>query len=426
MRGHIDKITQNSVHGWALDPLDASTPLEVRISLDTEVLGTTTADLMRPDLPPVMNTSGLHGFQLILNEDSKTLITDPKKVSVHIRNPKKTEWIEIKSSSLRRARNNNARAKKYTPGDITSLRLDLLLNTDSTTTPLKNKSILDLSPNCAQSIKNYIALGASQITCLSPPTKQDSSEQVSINFINSLEEVMNLQFDTIVATNVIHKILDPLKFLKDCSILLKPQGTLILEYGSFLSSGKKWTVITTEKEMQRFPSTEILSYDLLKDFAFRPVYKGECYNLTRIERTIFHCTHSKSTALLIAGESRDGKTTLARRLSSLGCPCVNTDSVIAGIIDQTWIDDSPLTKVVQEVAATHTSQLHLGEIGLAIVKANLQKDFAKLLAMHVPTEADIFAIEGEILTHATVMTELLHELGTAGIKTWTVSLKHPH
>ena len=420
MRGYIDKIDSSSVHGWAVDSTDPTTPVEIRVSEGPLVLGTVIADRMRKDVSMALNSGGRHGFVFKLPPDSAARINQPENVVVEARRPGTKGWSEITGPLANGASPTKTSNSKGSLNSVEKLRFDLMVNKAGPKSPLLGLKVLDLSPDSDRRSEEYLRLGATAVTSIKEGReKHASGTQPAVRNLSSINEVINEQFDVIVVLDTLHRISKPSELIKKCSHLLEPNGTLIIEWGVSEKAGKAWQAFHVNGETHRFPSQEIFADDLLRDYSHRPFSINGPYALTRITRTVFHCRHTQSIALVIAGQTKSGKTTLARALRRMGCPCLHTDDLLVEILYQSRYNDSPVSKVVREHA--YGPDVDLSKVGSAIVKADLQREFVRLLMLEAPLEADIFAVEGEILSHAQVHAELLNQLSAASIKTWAVS-----
>ena len=85
LRGGVGPLAPYKVHGWAYDPAAPEARLRAELLLDGEPIGTTTAELFRPDLQTAGIGDGQYGFAF--NTDRKMPIETPERVTVRLSNP---------------------------------------------------------------------------------------------------------------------------------------------------------------------------------------------------------------------------------------------------------------------------------------------------------------------------------------------------
>ena len=101
-------------------------------------------------------------------------------------------------------------------------------------------------------------------------------------------------------------------------------------------------------------------------------------------------------------------------------PLVRTDQLLGQILRDKRYDWSPAAEVIRRFPAR--PPVNYARIGRAVAE-RCPRDFVELLMLEAPCEAELFCIEGEILTHEPVMRELLRRLRARGIRPWLVE---PH
>lgn len=68
LEGHVDRIDNGWVFGWALNSEMPNDPIEVEVYVDSKRHATAVANLYRPDLETAGKGNGHHGFEVALTE----------------------------------------------------------------------------------------------------------------------------------------------------------------------------------------------------------------------------------------------------------------------------------------------------------------------------------------------------------------------
>jgi SAM-dependent methyltransferase len=233
-------------------------------------------------------------------------------------------------------------------------------------------------------------------------------------------EIPDERFDVILFLSAIHYEPEQRALLQKLAGHLTPTGVLVLECGVAPGGRKVWEAVKRGDGVRRFPTTPMLAEELLKPYAVRAMGASVMQGGDPMPRQVFHCSLRRSTALLFVGPSTTGKSTLTRDLARRDIPLISTDQLLGRILREARYDWSPVAGVVRRFPAQ--PPVNFARIGKAVA-AECAGDFVEVLMLEAPAEADLFCIEGEILVHEPVMSELLRRLRDRGIRPWLVE---PH
>ena len=195
---------------------------------------------------------------------------------------------------------------------------------------------------------------------------------------------------------------------------------LVLECGIAGGQRKSWEAVKRGDGVRRYPTMTMFTEELLKPYAVRAMGASVLQGGDPVPRQVFHCYLRRSTALLFVGPSTTGKSTLTRDLAKRDVPLVCTDQLLGQILRDKRYDWSPAAEVVRRFPAQ--PPVNYARIGRAVAE-ECPRDFVEILMLEGPCEADLFCIEGEILIHEPVMSELLRRLRARNIRPWLVE---PH
>jgi SAM-dependent methyltransferase len=465
MRGCVDHLSPAHVSGWVFDPEAGSERMQVRVTLDDKVLVEGVADQPRPDVARALGTEGEHGFRF---SGVGFAPTDAGRVAIQARAggdgpwhplrrgrnalrggvargagaraangagaaPAATAGIVAPMRGLGRLRANGVRRGQYQSFDdakggsksaekLAALRLSLLPNAHSPETPLKGLSVLDLGCNegffCGEALRQ----GATQVVGIDQSKNfldRARARFPEARFIRgSWWDLPRGKFDVILFLSAIHYEPDQRALLERLAQALTPTGVLVLECGVAHSQAKTWQAVKRADDIRRYPSFPMLLRELLKPYAGRLMGESVMQSGDPVPRYVFHCPLRRPTAMLVVGQGRAGKSTLAFDLEDRNIPLMRTDRLLGSLINDKRYAWSPAAEVVARLP--RTSPEHFGVIGKAVA-AKCPKEFVDVIMREGPFETDIFCIEGEILRHASIMQELVRRLRDRNIRVWTVT-----
>lgn len=431
MRGSAH-VTETKISGWVFDPDFADRPLEIQLRAGGRVLAETTADLPRPDVNRALGLEGARGFlfaPLALSAE------ETKGVEIGVRPGAEHPWKPLplprgagaakKAKPVRRHYQSFGDVKGASrSGDkLKALRLELLRNRHGRDAPLKGLSVLDLGCNegffCGEALRQ----GARRVLGI------DQSRQfiglARERFpkgefrLGSWWDLPEEKFDVILFLSAIHYEPRQRDLLQKLAGHLTPTGTLIVECGISTREDVGWEAVKRHDGVRRFPTLRMFTQELMKPYAVRLVGRSVPQSGDPVPRHVFHGNRKQTMALLVAGPSKSGKSTLADDLGEYNIPLVHTDLLLRAIRDEARYDWSPVARVAKRFPK---GVPNFGQIGAAIA-AECPRDFVDILMLEGPIEADLFCIEGEIMRHAAVTDELSRRLREAGIRPWFIA---PH
>lgn len=420
LRGNAH-VTPTRVTGWVFDPETCAQGMQVRLTLGGKVLVEESADLPRPDVDRAFQTEGHRGFRIAIQGLSPQ---DLAQVQVEARASADREWQPIRTQAGGRRRQyqtfNDAKGGSKSAAKLRALRLGKLRNRHSEATPLKGLSVLDLGCNegffCGEALRQ----GARRVVGI------DSSAHFldgarrrfpKATFIQgSWWDLPNEKFDVILFLSAIHYEARQRVLLEKLANHLTPSGVLIIECGIANTEVKAWEAVRrADGVVRRYPSVSMFYQELLKPYSPRLVGPSVMQQGDPVPRHVFHCYLKESTALLVLGPTNLGKSTLALGLGERNIPLLRTDRLLRSMERNARYDWSPVAKVVRRLA-----DRNLGDIGTAVA-AECAGEFADLVMLEGPLEADLFCIEGEILRHEAVADELIRRLRERHIRAWVIT-----
>jgi len=465
MRGCVDHLSPAHVSGWVFDPEAGSEKMRVRVTLDDKVLVEGIADQPRPDVGRVLGTGGEHGFRFSGVDFAPT---DLARVAIQASAGADGPWQPVRRgrnalrggparaaggargvngtglkaaaagavarmSGIGRMRANGVRRGQYQSFDdakggsksaekLAALRLELLPNAHSAETPLKGLSVLDLGCNegffCGEALRQ----GATRVVGIDQ--SKNFLDRARLRFPEarfvrgSWWDLPAAKFDVILFLSAIHYEANQRALLEKLAQHLTPTGVLVLECGVAHSQAKTWQAVKRADDIRRYPSFPMLLRELLKPYAGRLMGESVMQGGDPVPRYVFHCPLRRPTAMLVVGQGRAGKSTLAFDLEERNIPLVRTDKLLGSLVNDKRYAWSPAAEVVARLPRTGPD--HFGVIGKAVA-AKCPSAFVDVLMREGPFEADIFCIEGEILRHASIMQELVRRLRAQNVRVWTVT-----
>jgi SAM-dependent methyltransferase len=423
MRGYVDQVTPNKVSGWVFDPEAGSEKMQVRLTLGDRVVVEGLADLPRPDVGKKLGTSGAHGFRFAALTLSPK---DVERVAIVAKAVSGADWKPVRRGGSRRRGQyqtfGDAKGGSRSAEKLKALRLSLLRNRHDETRPLKGLSVLDIGCNegffCGEALRQ----GARRVVGI----------DMSRNFLDrarqrfpdaefrhgSWWELPDEKFDVILFLSAIHYEPRQRALLAKLAQHLTPTGTLVLECGVEGVLGKSWQAVRRHDGVRRYPTFPMLRQELLRPYAVRFVGASVLQNGDPVPRSVFHCTLREPMALIVAGPSGIGKSTLASDLEERDIPLMQTDRLLGAVMRDKRYAFSPVAEKIAHLS--RKPPMNFGTIG-QVVAAECPKEFVDLILAEAPIEADIFCIEGEILRHAAIQQELAKRLREQNIKPWLVS-----
>jgi len=423
LRGNV-QVNATGVVGWVFDPERRGQAIEIRLMLDGAVVRKGLAAAPRPDVAASLGIEGAMGFRLPSPEGAPR---DLARAELQARGGPDGRWMPVRSTSRRRGQYqsfDDAKGASQSSEKLAALRLASLGNRHDEARPLAGLSVLDLGCNegffCGEALRQ----GARRVLGLDMNggfLDRARRRFPAAEFVQgSWWEIPDEKFDVILFLSAIHYEADQRALLQKLAGHLTPTGVLVLECGVAGTGRKAWEAVKRGDGVRRYPSTTMLTEELLAPYAVRAMGRSVMQGGDPVPRQVFHCYLRQSTALLFVGPSTTGKSTLTRDLARRDIPLISTDQLLGQILRDKRYDWSPAAAVVRRFPAA--PRPNYARIGKAVA-AECPKDFVEVLMLEAPSEADLFCIEGEILIHPPVMDALLRQLDARCIRPWLVE---PH
>ena len=423
--GNVDKLTATVAAGWAIDPMSRK-PSQVRVLLDDVVIASGRAGIDRPDITAATGLPGPHGFQLFF--ESALAARDVARLQVQCSIG--DEWL-----GLRIHPGNRKGSRVYQDFDGTgasrsreklqALKLYNLPARHSRAEPLKGKSVLDIGCNegffCIEAVRQ----GASRVVGIDKTGASVESARIrcpqATFHHGSWWDVPDEKFDVILFLSAIHYEPRQRKLLAKLREHLTPDGVLVLECGVFPDpSSTSWRVVRRGDGDKRYPTGPLLIKHLLDGYAVRPIGPSIDQKGDPVKRFVYHCSPYKAVAMIIAGRSLTGKSSLSSRMEDRRIPSYLTDKLINRLLKPLSRHQTELSKqLIAEFGAE--GRPNLAHAGKFIVARGLAAEFCELIAQEIPVEAELLCIEGEVLRHPALQDILKNKLVERGIRPWLLT-----
>ena len=222
------------------------------------------------------------------------------------------------------------------------------------------------------------------------------------------------KFDVILFLSAIHYEPEQRALLQKLAGHLTPSGVLVLECGVAGGRGKSWEAVMRADGVRRYPTLD----------AHRGALEALCGPRGGPQRAAARrsgaapcvplrpaAEHGAALSRAFHHRQEHAGPGLARR----DVPLVSTDLLLDQIRRDKRYDWSPAAEVIRRFPAQMPG--NIVRIGQAVAE-ECPRDFVEILMLEGPCEADLFCIEGEILIHEPVMSELLRRLRARNIRPW--------
>jgi SAM-dependent methyltransferase len=292
--------------------------------------------------------------------------------------------------------------------------------------PLEGFSVLDVGCNEGFFCNVARELGATRVVGI------DRSAGVielarqrfpDITFIHgSWWEVPEERFDVILFLSAIHYEPEQKRLLDFLATRLKPGGTLVLECGVVRDPHRGttagWRAIERSDGLRRYPTLSYLREALLASYAVRAVGPSVSQKGDPIPRTVLHCTPRRPVALLISGESKSGKSTLADLLHTKGILTYSTDSLFSHLVTNDAYFRSDLSKWLRKRLGP---QRNWSVAAKLVVEHAREQAFSEQVVAELPFDnTTVFVVEGEALRHDKIRCAIHQALQERGVIVWIV------
>jgi SAM-dependent methyltransferase len=198
-------------------------------------------------------------------------------------------------------------------------------------------------------------------------------------------------FDLVIWSSAMHYELDPKSVFKDIYNKLTPDGLMILECGVINQPSKEMVPVPRQADTRWYPTMPFLREEILDGFVVRQVAQPEIAFGDLVPRSVFHCSKRMPIVLLISGDSKDGKTTLATTLSKSSSKQIILDMIVSRLA----LSKHPHNDL-EKIFVDYYDPNNLGKIYLAIDEKNLTNEYAEFIAQGICSSDDFVTIEGFI------------------------------
>lgn len=429
MFGYLESVSAKGVKGWAADKKKPGRSVKLRILIGKIVVAEGETDHPRHDVDSALSIkAGNYGYSLAIDIPSDKLgsVTveaydgakwRPLKQIPGAASPKKKPSRSYQSFEAKGSSDSHEKLRRLRLYDMTAGRDKI--------TPLKGKKVLDIGCNegffCVEAIKQ----GASRV--LGIDYSQHYIELAKVRCPEaefrkaSWWEIPDEKFDVIFFLSAIHYEVDQKRLLAKLREHLTPDGVLVLECGVAPGDGQgSWKTIVRWDAERKYPYRDYLVNELLAGYATRLIGASVAQSGDPIPRFVFHCRPKRPTAIIVGATSYSGKTTLVREMKGAGFPIYETDMTLTRLIFDPLLRDKPISqKLYKEFAALEP--VDLGRVALFVRESDFIDEFTDHVIGELPLEAETFFIEGDILRHVNIMSNLSEKLKGRNIRVWQMS-----
>ncbi len=204
---------------------------------------------------------------------------------------------------------------------------------------LKGKKVLDIGCNegffCIEAKK----MGASRVVGIDnninfiESAREKARElNLEIEFLHqSWDALPEEKFDVVLFLSTLHYVKDKKKFLDSIADILLPDGFLVLECGAVADRGGELIEVKRGRDTVYHPTYKYLINSLLSGFSIRHIGNSIIQAGDPVPRFVLFCYKYKPIVIMAIGESKDGKSTLAREIKNWGANVMEIDQIIKEI-----------------------------------------------------------------------------------------------
>ena len=223
-------------------------------------------------------------------------------------------------------------------------------------------------------------------------------------------------FDVILMSSALHYERRPKELMAEIARRLSPGGVFVLEAGVYARSDEKmWVEVQRHDGALRFPTRRMLVEDILSSMAVRYIGPSVSQSGDPLGRQVFHCWKRRPTAIVITGESGQGKTYLTTLLAAHSAAArIDHDHILALIAQDEFASRDALVREI--VARFRVDKIY--RLVSELVAEGKGPAYGRLLASYVPSEMDLVVVEGFAFQFPEVMDPFVERLQAQSFVVW--------
>jgi SAM-dependent methyltransferase len=231
----------------------------------------------------------------------------------------------------------------------------------------------------------------------------------------SWDQLPEEEFDVILLLSALHYAEDQSALIKSLMDKLTPSGVLVLECGVINNDRVEFVTVDRAIDKRQFPTTGKLK-EMFGAYAWKQVGSSVDQSGDPIPRKVFHIRRLKPTVMLLLGAAYSGKTTLARRLRTLGIPCVMIDAYVGTRLREAGADWDPRLAAV--IAEYHDPERLARLYGKIREKGMIDLLFDDIIKSLDQYDAPVLLVEGAIGEDAATQKIIVNKFEDKGYFVW--------
>lgn len=282
---------------------------------------------------------------------------------------------------------------------------------------LTGKSFLDVGCNAGFFCGEAIRRGATRVVGIDQNAK--CIEQAKNRFpegeffAQHWDRIPEGPFDVIIMLSALHYEPRPKDLMRRLFERLSDTGLLILEAGAGMETGKYWFEVERGVGTVPYPTIQLLTDDILSDFAVRRVGPSVAQAGDPLQRHVFHCTKRGPAFVFLGGPPGYGKSNATRAFAKTGADVLNLDQLLGDSFKRKFCN-TPFYQYLYNEFNHSTINRWVD----ALEERGLVDEAAQFIFSSLPKETNAVIVEGYILSNDEVFRGLAKRLAKAGYKYW--------